>query len=312
MQAPRGTVYVVFNFGSGGGDRVEALGEIERTLRAAGRRYEVFRLLKGADARPAAARAARLCASHGGVLAAAGGDGTINAVAQAAYAADVDFGVVPLGTFNYFARVNGIPLDTAEAARVLAEGVVQPVQIGLVNERVFLVNASVGFYPQLLEDREAFKQRYGRRRWVALLAALSSLVTRPQPRLAVRIVSAGEERTARVSTLFVGNNPLQLERLGIREARSVEEGRLAAIRVRPTSLLGLLEILLHGAVGRLGEADGVESFSFGEMELTLLRHRRRVPAIQVSADGENLRLPLPIVFRVAPHPLRLLRPRSAG
>ena len=52
----------------------------------------------------------------------------------------------------------------------------QPVQVGLVNDRVFLVNASLGLYPQLLEDREAWKKRLGRSRLVATGAGLISLL----------------------------------------------------------------------------------------------------------------------------------------
>ena len=45
-------------------------------------------------------------------------------------------------------------------------------QVGLVNDRVFLVNASLGLYAKLLEDREAFKAQYGRHRWVAFWSGL--------------------------------------------------------------------------------------------------------------------------------------------
>ena len=170
------------------------------------------------------------------------------------------------------------------------------------------MNASLGLYPVLLEDREAFKAQYGRTRWVALLAALSTLLTRTHPRIVVRISAGGEARTVRTSTLFVGNNPLQLARLGIKEAQAVEAGKLAAIRVRPTSPWGLVKVLLHGAVGRLGESAGVEAFAFREMEVAPLVPRRRPKVIRVAADGENRRLTLPLVFRVAPRPLRLIRP----
>jgi diacylglycerol kinase family enzyme len=260
----------------------------------------------------AATRAAREAAEGGGVLVAAGGDGTLNRVAQAALEADVAFGVIPLGTFNYFARDNGIPLEPGAAAAALAAGTVQPVQVGLINDRVFLVNASLGLYPLLLEDREAFKQAYGRKRWVALLAALWTLAFRTQPKLAMRLATGGEMRTVRVSTLFVGNNPLQLARLGVRQAQAVEAGQLAAIRVRPASAWRLLDIFLHGAVGRLGAADGVEAFAFREMEVAPARPRRRPPLVKVATDGESARLRLPIVFRVAPRPLKLVRPPPAA
>jgi hypothetical protein len=85
---------------------------------------------------------------------AAGGDGTINTVAHEAVRQGCLFGVLPQGTFNYFGRTHGIPEDLAEAVRALLRARVTPVQVGMVNDRIFLVNASVGLYPQLLEARE--------------------------------------------------------------------------------------------------------------------------------------------------------------
>lgn len=304
---PPARIFLVFNTGSGQRDRGAALAEIERALRAAGREYEVLKVRSGRDVPQAAARAARLAAESGGIAAGAGGDGTLNSVAHAAYEADVPFGAVPLGTFNYFARENAIPLEPGEAARALAEGTVQAVQVGLVNERLFLVNASLGLYPRLLEDRESFKEHYGRMRWVALLAALWTVLFRRQPRLVLRIAKDGETREVRASTLFVGNNPMQLERLGLDEAQAVQAGQLAAIRVQPASLWRLLDILLHGAVGRLEQAEGVEAFAFRSLEVATLRPRRRAVFLKVATDGESRRMKLPLVFRVAPRPLRLVR-----
>ena len=303
-------VFVVLNTGSGRKDREAALAAIEHALGAAGAACQVIKVARGSELPASAARAAALAAERGGILAAAGGDGTLNGVAQAALEADVPFGVVPLGTFNYFARDNGIPLEAAEAAAVLATGREAPVQVGMVNGKVFLVNASLGLYPRLLEDREAFKQQYGRMRWVALLAALWTLLARTHPKLVLRITENGEVRTVRASTLFVGNNPLQLARLGIAEAQAVAAGLLAAIRVRPASAWGLLDMLLYGAVGRLGQAAGVEAFAFREMEVAPLRPRARPRFLKVATDGESVRLKLPLVFRVAPRALRLLRPAA--
>jgi hypothetical protein len=112
--------------------------------------------------------------------------------------------------------------------------------------------------------------------------------------------------------LFVGNNPLQLARLGMAEAQAVEAGCLAAIRVQPAGWWGMLDILLYGAVGRLGQADGVSAFAFRELEVAPLRPRRRPVRLKVATDGESRRLALPLVFRVAPRPLRLVRPAGAA
>ncbi|HYD57655.1 MAG TPA: diacylglycerol kinase family protein [Burkholderiales bacterium] len=305
---PPPALSIVLNGRSGKRGRGGVRAELERALRERGATYEIVEPRRRRDIAAVAAQAAARAAACGGTVVAAGGDGTLNAVAHAAYQAGCRFGAIPLGTFNYFAREHGLPLEPAAAAAALRDGVEAGVQVGLVNERLFLVNASVGLYPQLLEDREAFKAQYGRTRWVALLAAAWTLGTRSQPRIAVRIATGAESRPVRVSTLFVGNNPLQLERLGLREAQAVEAGRLAAIRVRPGTLWGLVKVLLHGAVGRLGEADGVEAFSFREMEVAPLKPARRPVVLNVATDGERTRMALPLVFRVAPRPLRLVRP----
>lgn len=77
---------------------------------------------------------------NGGVVA-AGGDGTIRFIAQEVLAAGLPFGVLPLGTFNYFARDNNLPQEVDAAAQVLIDGMragsERQVQVGLLNDEVF-------------------------------------------------------------------------------------------------------------------------------------------------------------------------------
>lgn len=179
-------------------------------------------------------------------------------------------------------------------------------QAGLVNDRVFLVNASVGLYPRLLEEREGWKRRFGRSRLVALGAGLATLL-RGYRSLRLQLEVQGRTQQLRTPTLFVGNNALQLEQLGFPEARSVERGALAAVLLRPVGRLAMLGLILRGAFGQLGDADQVLNFAFVRLTAHLgwPPTRRRV---LVATDGEVLRLPLPLRFRVAPEPLWLIRP----
>lgn len=66
----------------------------------------------------------------------------INAVAQAAHAQGCALGVLPQGTFNDFARTHGTPADAQQAVQMLLTCEPLPVQVGLINDHVFLVNAS--------------------------------------------------------------------------------------------------------------------------------------------------------------------------
>lgn len=306
---PDAPFFIVFNLGSGSEEAVAACATLDAVLRAAGREYRVLRVEEPAQLAQVAAEAVALAQDRAGVVVAAGGDGTLNTVAQAALGSGRPFGVLPQGTFNYFSRTHGIPSDTGQAARVLLECPPQPVPVGLVNGQVFLVNASLGLYPELLEEREAYKQRYGRSRRVAWWAGVRT-VLRGHPLLNVRLERDGQSEEWRTLTLFVGNNRLQLEQAGLPEAAAVESGLLAATVLRPVGALYLVGLMLRGALGRLGDAERVERFTFRDMTVTPLRLPRR-GRMKVAMDGEIHWLAPPLRFEAAPSALSLIKPRFA-
>jgi diacylglycerol kinase family enzyme len=254
--------------------------------------------------------ATRAIATRTAVVA-VGGDGTLNTVAQAAHAAGCAMGVVPQGTFNYFARTHGIPADATEAVRLLLRAAPAPVQVAGVNDRVFLVNASLGLYPDLLEDREAYKARFGRSRWVAFVAACATLL-RAQRRLRLHIELGDTVRDVQTLTLFVGNNRLQLRQFGAEPEDTLVgtpgDGSMAALVLRPIGTLSMMGLMLHGAMGRLGEAAGVERFEFEHLVVrpTLPQGRR---GVKVAFDGEVTMMRAPLDFRVLAKPLYLLGPQ---
>lgn len=309
--APRsqGSFIILINAGSGSQDVEAARATIESVLNTGGRSCVFVDVAKASRIDELARGCVERARMQGATVVAAGGDGTINAVAHAVLGSGCTFGVLPMGTFNYFGRTHGIPEDLEQATRVLLEGCVQPVQVGVVNDRVFLVNASLGLYPQLLEDREAAKQQFGRSRLVAFGSALKTLLRSHRVlRLQLRYDDVGEQITT--PTLFVGNNRLQLEQIGIAESVSLASGQLAAIALGPVSPLGMLGLALRGSLGVLGEAGNVVSFSFSDMVVSV--RGRGTPRVKVATDGEVGWMRLPLRFRVAPEPLPLLCPAASA
>lgn len=296
-------LFIVLNAGSGRRNTVDTETTIRTELTRAGRRHEVLRSDSPQQLQESAQRAVRLAQQHHGIVVAAGGDGTINTVVQAVLESGCPFGVLPQGTFNYFGRAHRIPTDVAEATRALLTASVQSVQVGLLNDRVFLINASLGLYAQILEDREVYKQQFGRHRLVAVWAAFTTLL-RVHRQVVLSLEYAGETRSMRTAMLIVGNNLLQLEQLGIAEASVVEQGQLVAIVLHAMSTQALYGLLVRSAFGRLGTAENVEIFPFER--LTVLPQRRR--RVKVAIDGEIMRLKTPLGFRVASTPLPLLVP----
>ena len=278
---------------------------IEAALNAAERQGKLLFSQPVDLAQVAQQAAAQAIATRTAVIA-VGGDGTLNTVAQAAHALGCPMGVVPQGTFNYFARTHGISSDPAEAARLLLQWSPWPVQVAAINDRVFLVNASLGLYPDLLEDRETYKARFGRSRWVAFWAASATLL-RAQRRLRLHIEQGASARDVQAITLFVGNNRLQLEQLGVEPQQAMPVANITAVMLRPIGTLSMLRLMLHGAMGTLGDAHSVEHFEFDHLVVrpTLAPGRR---GVKVAFDGEVTRLRAPLDFRVLSKPLYLLMP----
>lgn len=302
-----GPLFIVFNLGSGAGDADEVRAAIRQACDAAGRTFELMSVDQPGKLPAVAREAVERARKVQGVVVAAGGDGTLNAVAQAVLGSGCAFGVLPQGTFNYFGRTHGIPAQADAAMQVLLHAPVQPVQVGLVNQRVFLVNASLGLYPKLLEDREGWKKQLGRSRLVAFGAGLATLL-RGYRNLRLHIDAEGEARDVRTPTLFVGNNALQMEQLGFPLAQAIDHGALAAIMLKPVGRLSMLALLLRGAFGRLGDADQVASLACAQLNVRLARFGAR--RVKVATDGEIVWMPLPLVFKVSPEPLWLIRPTS--
>lgn len=310
---PAAALLFVINAAAGAVDVDAKRAVIESVLAAHGRKGELLTCAPAELGRVATEAAAAAIARSTAVIA-VGGDGSLSTVAQAAHAAGCAMGVIPCGTFNYFARTHGIPMEPAAAARQLLDAHPLPVQVGAINERVFLVNASLGVYPELLQDREAYKARFGRSRWVAFVAACATLL-RAQRRLRLHIETASTVRDVQTLTLFVGNNRLQLQQFGAEPedtlAGTPGNGSMAALMLRPIGTLSMLGLMLHGAMGRLGEAAGVESFEFRHMVV-----RPRLPPgrkeIAVAFDGEVARMRVPIDIRVLDKPLYLLQATGAA
>ncbi len=299
----------VVNGQAGHGDAEATREAIESGLREAGRTGTVHFAAPGELSRVAREAAAKALAD-GSAVVAVGGDGTINTVAQAAHAAGCTMGVIPRGTFNYFAREHGAPTEIGEALRWLLDARPEPVQISAINEQVFLVNASLGLYPDLLQDRETWKARFGRSRLVALGAGMATLL-RAQRRLKLSIEWDGQVREVRTLTLFVGNNRLQLEQLGLASPDtpsegSTADGHITAVILKPIGTLSMLGLMLRGALGQLGEASGIERFACQGLlvKRTRMLGRRRV---KVAFDGEVGWMGSPLTIRVLPEPLWLLK-----
>lgn len=295
-------LFLVFHAAPGQRDASGAAHHAAGRLRAAGRQVGLCPACRTDDLGAAIGRAVNAAREARGVVVAVGDDSAHNAVAQAVWNAHLVMGVLPQGVRHFFGSAHGMPTDLDPAVDALLAAHPEPVPVGRVGERLFLVGASVGLYPHWIGERS---------RGTALLADLARLL-RGKSVMTLELQAQGETRVVRTRTLFVCSNTLHLKAMGLREPLAVEAGRLAAIAVAPSPPLATLWQALRGSIGRLDGAERADRFAFDHLAV---QPRRGQARMEIAIDGDIQSLPAPLVFQPAPRPLMLLVPpagRGAG
>src|SRR4051812_46221939 len=200
-------------------------GVVERLTglyRAAGAEVSA-RVAKGADISRLVREVAR---EHPTLIVAAGGDGTINAVASALVGTTTALGVIPCGTLNHFARDLGIPLDHTDAVVATLRGRARAIDVGEVNGRFFLNNPSIGLYPAMVHRRTKQQRRLGRGKWQAMLWAAHT-VLRSHPFMDVTLELDGKNFVRRTPFVFIGNNVYEMQGFDIGRRARLDAGVLS-------------------------------------------------------------------------------------
>jgi diacylglycerol kinase family enzyme len=272
---------------------------VSNALRAAGLNVEL-ELLSGDDC----ARRCKAVAERGDeLLIVGGGDGTISAAASALAGTPTRLGILPLGTLNHFARDLKIPTDLEEAARLLASGSDRYVDIGEMNDLVFINNSAVGLYPLMVLDRDLQQKRLGRSKRAAMIvASLRTLGRFNHHRLTLTI---NDEQTGRVDTplLFVGNNDYRIDIGAPGQREKLDGGQLCVFVMRKKTRLGFLAASLRAFFGRSRADDMVRLDGVERLGVSAPR-----PQLAVSLDGEVVRVAPPLEYRIRKKALRVIAP----
>ena len=298
MAAVTPIAHVIMNRDSGAADKAALTTEIETALRPHGWQTEF--VLAGAYGLHN--RTQQVVAQVPGTIVVAGGDGTINTVASTCVEAKRPMGLIPAGTFNYVSRNLRIPTEVAQAVAVITNGCVRQVDIGEINGRIFLNNAGIGLYAQMLERREQDKRRFGRRRLVAFFSGMRSLLS-AHPQYAVELVADGQTARHLTTTVFFGCNALQLEDFNVTAAECLQHQKLAVLVLKLHSRWEVTVAACAALRGRLDEASTTEAFCASNIRV---QTRRRT--LKVAIDGEIVLLRSPLDVMLRPGALQVFAP----
>ena len=297
----RASIVVILNARAGAAvaqPRIEA--GLADLFRAAGREAEIITLREGQNP----ADAAREAAARASIVVAAGGDGTVSSVVGGIIDSPAALGVLPLGTLNHFAKDLHIPLDLPTAVAVVAAGRIGQVDVGRVNDRVFVNNSSIGIYPGIVEAREALRSQ-GYAKWVAMAIATARVLRRYRG-VTVSIDVDGRRRTWRTPFVFVGNNEYAIDGIRLGARARLDAGKLfvyLAPRVRAHHLPLLLMKALVGRARRSGDFEIVPA-----TELWI--GTRTDGRLRVAFDGEVAKMALPLHYQARARALRVVLPEA--
>jgi diacylglycerol kinase (ATP) len=230
--------------------------------------------------------AARRAADDGcDLLFVGGGDGTLNealnGVASAGALDRVTFGVLPLGTGNDFAGALGIPAELNEAISTLHDGRVIAVDVGRVNNRLF-VNISAGGFIAAVSDAVTPEMKSVAGRLAYLIGGAQALVEFEPVRLTLRAepgeyrVGCGMYAFAACNSRLIGGGRL------IAPHAVIDDGLLDFCVIEAMTALEFIALLRRVADGDHLQDERVRYFRASRATLQFER------AIRVNTDGEVL------------------------
>lgn len=241
-------------------------------------------------------------------LIAMGGDGTFQALANAAFGADVLLGILPCGGGNDFAAALGLPADPKEAAAALVQGEARDVDLLRAtsaggHSRLYVGGGGVGLDAEAAGYANgAFRSLPGRTRYIA--SALRALV-RFTP-LEVRIEFPGSAVPAvEVTTLLTAalNSPSYGAGLRLAPEASIEDGLLDVVCLGDLSSFEILPIL-----PRLMRSGELHTAKVKRWRVERARLATTTPC-PFHGDGERMGM-TPVTIEVVPRAIRLLAPRT--
>lgn len=184
------------------------------------------------------------------VVMAAGGDGTVRAVAHALRGTGVPLGLLPAGTGNLLARNLELTLDDLEHAVGTAfTGKDRAIDVGTVeaerpdgsrNKNTFLVMAGVGLDAQMIANTNSeLKKRVG---WLAYVDAIARSL-RGNNRVRMRFTVDGSAiRTMSAHTVLVGNCGSLPGNILLLPDAAVDDGVFDVVALRPKGVVGWVQI----------------------------------------------------------------------
>lgn len=231
-----------------------------------------------------------------------GGDGTISTGARHVADTDIPLLALALGTKNNFVRDAGIPQDPKSAILLLDHLRTQKIDVGEVNGHIFINNATVGLYPDLVREREEKTDKHGWSKWRAKIAAVL-IVLRRLPLLRMTVESKDFRIKLFTPFLFVGNNEYENITTSEGNRPSLDKGKLWLCMAQSPRFWSLLKMAWQLSFNSLKETENLDMHLLTSVQVKPRKHN-----VTVAVDGENIKMKTPLHFKIRNRTMRIIVP----
>lgn len=236
------------------------------------------------------------------VIGMAGGDGSQALVATVAMRHGIPHVVIPAGTRNHLALDLGLDRDDVVGALdAFTGGIPRTVDLATVNGRVFVNNASLGLYADIVAS-DAYRDAKLR----TALDTLPDLLGPNADSLDLHFVDSDGVAHDTAEVVLVSNNPYVLDSLaGVGTRPRMDAGVLGVVSLTLASATEARRFLALETAGQVNRFPGWQQWTTPRFEIT------SNGPVQVGVDGEALTMASPVVFEVVPAAVTMLIPPHA-
>jgi YegS/Rv2252/BmrU family lipid kinase len=235
------------------------------------------------------------------LVVAAGGDGTIAAVAAGMVNSHVPLGIIPIGTWNAIARNLQIPFNPVRAINLMAgKHNIKKLDLMAVGNSIHAMNLSMGFSVSMIKSTSrSEKRKFGNAAYISNLIKQAFGVQMHR----YSIEADGTRYRGRATEIFVANYGV----VGLNAIESVlnlkpDDGKVDLLIFRARTILDLPAMFWQILIQRQKRAPKYRQISAAR-SLTI----RTSPPVNVQADGELIG-ETPIKITVLPRSVRVIVP----
>lgn len=213
---------------------------------------------------------AKKAASEGAdIVIAAGGDGTLHAVAGGLIGTKSKLGIIPMGTMNNIAHSLEIPRDIEQACAIIARGQTSLIDVGEINGHIFLEVSGIGLEAALFPAAEEIKS-------VGFISTLKGIVDGLKTLFAFQ--------PTRFTVTFDGKRRRRFRAVQISVCNSPYYG--AHFRFAPNAVMddGFLDVLIYRNFSKFEYLRHALSISQGRRVLGLRVSQRKIKSLYIEAE----------------------------